>query len=243
MLTKDGQSSSGSNDVEITTARLEASPAPENELSQVASSGKVVVLNGFPGSGKLTILKEAKALLPVDRTCLKDNHLLIDPVVAVLPDRSDEHHELRRMVRAPIFKKLREHAQEGHIILMTACLAEDNERDRAVFEEHLDIVRGTGIPIFWINTQCDQKILEQRIESPERQHGGKTKLTDRKILRDLLQKHSLIDPSKSADGSTILVSNTLDVSGPVAQSVSRLMSMINFPKCIRSLLYKLCISE
>ncbi|CAI6089899.1 unnamed protein product [Clonostachys chloroleuca] len=223
------QSSNGSNVSDITAARLGASPVTEIELPQVASSGKVVVLNGFPGSGKLTILKEAKALLPVDRTCLLDNHLLIDPVVAVLPDRSDEHHELRRMVRAPIFKKLREHAQKGHIILMTTCLAEDNERDRAFFEEHLDIVRGTGIPIFWISAQCDQKILEQRVESPERDHGAKTKLKDRIILRDLLQKQSLIDPSKSADGSTRLVSNTLDVSGPVGQSVSRLISMINFP--------------
>ncbi|CAG9937098.1 unnamed protein product [Clonostachys rosea f. rosea IK726] len=229
MLTKDGQSSSGSNDGGITTARLEVSPVTENELPRVASSGKIVVLNGFTGSGKLTILKEAKALLSVDRTCLLDKHLLIDPVVAVLPDRSDEHYELRRMVRAPIFKKLGELAQEGHIILMTACLAEDNERDRAVFEEHLDIVRGTGIPIFWINTQCDQKILEQRVESPERHQGAKTKLTNRSILRDLLQKHSLIDPSKSADESTRLVSNTLDVSGPVGQSVSRLLSMTNFP--------------
>ncbi|CAH0015489.1 unnamed protein product [Clonostachys rhizophaga] len=229
MLTKHRQLSSGSDDGAITTARREVSPVIENELPQIAPSGKIVVLNGFPGSGKLTILRETKALLPVDRTCLLDNHLLIDPVVAVLPDRTDEHYELRRKVRAPIFKKLGELVQEGHIILMTACLAEDNERDRAVFEEHLDIVRGTGIPIFWISAQCDQKILEQRVESPERDHGAKTKLTDRRILRDLLQKHSLVDPSKSADGSTRLVSNTLDVSGPVGQSVSRLISMINFP--------------
>ncbi|OAA60754.1 WSC domain protein [Cordyceps fumosorosea ARSEF 2679] len=72
------------------------------------SSGRIVVLNGFPGTGKLTILKQAKTLLPADMTCLLDNHLLIDPVVAIVPGRSDEHHQLRRRVRAPIFGKLGE---------------------------------------------------------------------------------------------------------------------------------------
>ncbi|VUC35063.1 unnamed protein product [Clonostachys rosea] len=211
-----------------TSTRLEISQEIENKLPKIASSGKIVVLNGFPGSGKLTILKEVKALLPVDRTCLLDNHLLIDPVVALIPERSDEHYELRRMVRAPIFKKLREHAQKGWTIFMTACLAEDNERDREFLEEHFDIVRGNRIPIFWINTQCDQRALEQRVESPERCQGGKTKLIDRNILRDLLHRHRLIDPRKSADETAVLVSNTLDVSGTVEQSVSRLISMINF---------------
>ncbi|KAB8231235.1 uncharacterized protein BDW43DRAFT_283119 [Aspergillus alliaceus] len=76
-----------------------------NDLNTIPSSlslhaqpttGKIIVLNGFPGTGKLTILKQAKELLPADTTILMDNHLLIDPVTAVIPDRSDEHHELRR---------------------------------------------------------------------------------------------------------------------------------------------------
>ncbi|KAG9249348.1 uncharacterized protein F5Z01DRAFT_669477 [Emericellopsis atlantica] len=192
--------------------------------------GRIVVLNGFPGTGKFTILKRAKELLPADTTCLLDNHLLIDPVVTVIPDRSDEHHELRRMVRAPIFKKLRERAREGYVIFMTACLAENNERDTAFLEEHLDIARGTDIPFFWVNAHCDQKALEQRLSSPERCHGAKTKLTDVCVLQNLLREHSLIEPSKIADGPVKLVVETLDVSGPVEISVSHLMSMIDFPQ-------------
>ncbi|KAL2759266.1 hypothetical protein ACRALDRAFT_1047349 [Sodiomyces alcalophilus JCM 7366] len=198
-------------------------------LNVPPTAGRIVVLNGFPGTGKFTILKQAKELLPADKTCLLDNHLLIDPVVAVIPDRSDEHHELRRMVRAPIFEKLGKRAREGCVILMTACLAEDNERDTAFLEEHLDMVRGTDIPIFWVNTHCDQTALEQRLRSPERYHGAKTKLTDVRVLEDLLREHRLIEPSKIADGSTRLVVKTLDVSGPVELSVSHLMSMIGFP--------------
>ncbi|KAJ6495458.1 hypothetical protein C8R45DRAFT_987419 [Mycena sanguinolenta] len=65
--------------------------------------GIIVVLNGFPGAGKLTILQQIKALLPSDKTRLLNNHLLIDPVQARIPDRSDEHHCLRRRIRKPVF--------------------------------------------------------------------------------------------------------------------------------------------
>ncbi|KAM0428836.1 hypothetical protein ACHAPT_006636 [Fusarium lateritium] len=108
---------------------------PEASSSQQALRGKIVVLNGFPGTGKLTILKKAKELLPAETTCLLDNHLLIDPVEAVIPGRCHQHHELRRMIRAPVFEKLRERARRGHVILMTSCLVEDHERDARVLQE------------------------------------------------------------------------------------------------------------
>ncbi|KAH7146431.1 hypothetical protein EDB81DRAFT_883850 [Dactylonectria macrodidyma] len=203
-------------------------PLLEIKLCQNTSGGRIVVLNGFPGTGKLTILKRAKQLLPADTTCLLDNHLLIDPVVAVIPGRSDEHHELRRMVRAPIFKQLRNRAQHGDIILMTACLVEDNERDAAFLQEHLDIVRATDVPIIWINAHCDRASLEERIRSPQRCQGSKTKLTDVRILRDLVREHRLIQPLNKSDGSTRLIFKALDVSGPVELSVNRLMGIIGF---------------
>ncbi|KAK7422843.1 hypothetical protein QQX98_001409 [Neonectria punicea] len=140
-----------------------------------------------------------------------DNHLLIDPVVAVIPDRSDEHHELRRMIRTPIFEKLGKQAQEGHVILMTACLVEDSKWDTALLQEHLDMACRADVTIFWVNV-----------------YWTKAKLTNVRVLRDLLHEHHLIEPRKSDDGETTLVVETLDVSGPVELSVSRLISMIGF---------------
>jgi hypothetical protein len=188
--------------------------------------GRIVVLNGFPGSGKFTILKQVKKLLPFVNTSLLDNHLLIDPVVALVPDRSERHHELRRKLRAPVFETMRELAQEGHVILMTACLAEDSETDAAFLREHLDIVRGTDLPIFWVNAYCDQAALEQRIQSPDRCQGAKAKLTDVNIARKLVSEHRLIRPRQSGDGSLRLVVESLDVSGEVALSASCLMDMV-----------------
>ncbi|KAF4963014.1 hypothetical protein FSARC_8924 [Fusarium sarcochroum] len=169
------------------------------EPFQTIPTGKIVVLNGFPGTGKLTILKHLKRLLPADTTCLLDNHLLIDPVAAVIPDRSDRHHELRRLVRAPVFEELGNRAREGHIILMTACLAAEGESDTAFFQEHLNIARNGHISIYWINVHCDLAILRRRVTDPERQHGSKTKLTDVHVLQSIVEKHRLIEPLSTED--------------------------------------------
>ncbi|KAI8718258.1 hypothetical protein NCS52_00604000 [Fusarium sp. LHS14.1] len=201
---------------------------PAATPSQQAPQGRIVVLNGFPGTGKLTILKKANELLPIDTTCLLDNHLLIDPVVAVIPGRSQEHHKLRRKIRAPIFEKLQERAQKGHTILMTACLVDD-ERDASVLQEHLDMAHQADVPIFWINVHCSQEVLKQRVASIERCQGTKTKLTDPTLACDLVDKHRLIEPQKTDNSPEGLSFATLDVSGSVGLSVSHLMSIIKLP--------------
>ena len=200
--------------------------SPQNGMNTAACAGKIVVLNGFPGTGKLTILKRVKEFLPANTTCLLDNHLLIDPVIALIPDRNEEHYELRRMVRAPIFKAVRKRVQEGATILMTACLAADNEQDAAFLNEYLDIVSETEIPVIWVNTFCDQRLLEQRLESHERSQGSKAKLTDVNVLRDLLLEHNLIEPIQSAVSIRLLV-RSLDTSGTVDTSASHVMSMMD----------------
>ncbi|KAM6505163.1 hypothetical protein FSOLCH5_015082 [Fusarium solani] len=202
---------------------------PAATPSQQILEGKIIVLNGFPGTGKLTILKKVKELLPTETACLLDNHLLIDPVVAVIPGRSQEHHELRHKIRVPIFEKLQERAQQGHIILMTACLVEDDEKDAGVLHEHLDIAHEADVPIFWINVSCSHEILQQRVASIERCQGTKTKLTDPTLVRDLVDKHRLIEPQKTDNRAEGLVFTTLDAGGSVDLSVGRLMRIIKLP--------------
>ena len=197
-----------------------------------SSSGKIIILNGFPGAGKLTILKRVYELLPAEKTRLLDNHLLIDPVQAVYPDRSPEHHELRRKVRKPVFDSLSKLAQDGRIILMTACLAANNDRDAAFLEEHLAMVRGTEVPLFWINVHCDLAVLEQRVGNLERCQSAKTKLTDVNVLQTLVREHRLIRPCESSDESVVLIVKTLDVSGTVEASVGCLMDMVGLTQSI-----------
>jgi hypothetical protein len=196
------------------------------QMTDSAAHGKVVVLNGFPGSGKLTILNQVKAVLLATNTpcTLMDNHLLIDPVASVIPDRNDEHYQLRRVVRAPVLHKLRQRVHRGYTVLMTACLAAGNQVDAAFLDVLLQIVRGTDSPIYWLNVHCDQATLEMRLTSSERNLGTKTKLTDVHILRQIIGEHSLIQPSN--DPTVNLLVETLDVSGPVESSTSLLVNII-----------------
>ncbi|KAF4455272.1 chloramphenicol phosphotransferase-like protein [Fusarium austroafricanum] len=195
-------------------------------LLEQGSPGKIVVLNGFPGTGKLTILQYLKKLLPADTTCLLDNHLLIDPVVADIPDRSDRHHELRRLVRAPIFEELGSRAKKDHTILMTVCLAAESQRDATFFQEHLDISRKSHVPIYWINLRCDIDILEQRLSAPERQQSNKSKLTDVHIVRDLVKFHRLIEPIATECDGAMLTFEEMDANGSVESSARRLMGIV-----------------
>ncbi|KAJ7220601.1 hypothetical protein GGX14DRAFT_431427 [Mycena pura] len=195
------------------------------ETKAQTSGGMVVVLNGFPGTGKITILKQLQALLAPDVTRLLDNHLLIDPAQALIPDRSDAHHDLRQRIRASCFGIATELAQRGFIILLTTCLAEDNGgRDTGVLQEHLDIVRGTDVPLYWVNAHCSLEELGKRVGSPERRSGSKTKLTDMAILNKIVKENSLISPREGGD-ATIIV-GTLDASGPLADSVALLMKLV-----------------
>lgn len=200
------------------------SNVPQTETT--TPRGRVVVLNGFPGVGKLTILKRTQRLLHGVTTCLLDNHLLIDPVMAVIPDRSKSHHELRREIRKPIFEALRQRLLAGHTILMTACLADNNETDAAVLHEHLDIVAGTDCALYWVNLTCVWAELERRATSPGRCTGDKTKLTDVAVLSSIVQNNRLIDPLSARDPPPGLVVETLDVSGNIDTSVERLLRII-----------------
>lgn len=189
-------------------------------------AGVIVVLNAFPGTGKLTIMEKVKDLFPADTVCLLDNHLLIDPVVAIIPQRNAAHHELRRRVRRPIFEELSRSAQGGQTILMTACLVKHNDMDHKFLQEHLDMVRGTNVSLIWADMHCDEETSMRRVISPERRQRGKAKLTDPCILQDLLRSHQLLEPSKNAvEGMNVIVQR-LDASGSVETSVSRLMNII-----------------
>ena len=189
--------------------------------------GMIVVLNGFPGAGKFTILKHVKELLPANNTRLVDNHLLIDPAQAVYPDRQNpEHYELRRKLQEPVFESISKLAQDGHVVLMTTCLADNIDMDAALFREHLAMVRGTDVPLFWVNAHCDQAVLEQRVRSAERCQSAKMKLTDVGVLQELVREHRLFQPHESGGGSARLVVESLDVSGEMEMSVSRLMDIV-----------------
>ncbi|KAH7202525.1 hypothetical protein BKA60DRAFT_163286 [Fusarium oxysporum] len=63
-----------------------------------------IYINGYPGIGKLTIAKELQQLLPNSK--VYHNHLLIDPIDALVERSSPGYHEMRTGLRRYILNEI-----------------------------------------------------------------------------------------------------------------------------------------
>ena len=204
----------------------------DNRLTQPQSGAMVIVLNGYPGAGKLTVLTELNKRLSTEypelarKTHLIHNHLLIDPVVALYEERNEDHHQLCREIHKRVFQHARKLALQGHVILMTTCLAADNKTDAAYFDELLGMVRNTGVPLYFITTDCALEGLEKRVQNSGRMKSGAKKLTDVGVLRQIVKENSLLKPEAEKVGLQNLFVGSLDVNGTLGDSVAGLMNMI-----------------
>jgi chloramphenicol 3-O-phosphotransferase len=102
--------------------------------------GCLVILNGFPGVGKLTIARALQSRLTNAETRLIDNHLIIDPAEAVHPGRGLQHKRLRDKLRRVIFDELKTVPEQDTVLIMTCSLGA-NVEDAAVFAEYLGVSR------------------------------------------------------------------------------------------------------
>lgn len=166
----------------------------------LSPSSCVLLLNGFPGVGKLTIAKALEAKLKLDDTPhrLIDNHLLIDPVVAIEPVRNTAHYALRKSFRKTAFEGLKGLKEERLVIIFTTALSTSYlptpYDDIDQFEEYADIAEARGVPLVVVNIVCDLGTNSRRLCSKERKEvGGKTKLVDVDVLERLRRETSVLD--------------------------------------------------
>jgi hypothetical protein len=104
------------------------------------SSGCLVMLNGFPGVGKLTIARSLQSSLTNQNveTRLIGDHLIIDPAEAVHPGRGHQHRAFRDKLRSSVFDELKTLPGQDIILIMTCSLGA-NVADTAVFVEYLEV--------------------------------------------------------------------------------------------------------
>lgn len=107
-------------------------------MSVPRSRGCLILLNGFPGVGKLAIARELQSKLGDVDTRLIDNHLIIDLAEAIHPGRGPKHKALRKQLRQTLLEELRGLPNPETSVIMTVCLG-NNEGDAAVFAEHIDV--------------------------------------------------------------------------------------------------------
>lgn len=205
----------GTKDIEQTRQKTSILCNSEPLAASPPASGRVVLLNGFPGVGKYSIGHRLYTLFEPPHVRFVDNHVLIDPAQAIAPGRDNDHKELRRAFRKVAFDALCNISDPGVTIILTACLSSTAE-DREVFEEHLQIASCRGIPIYIFNIICAPSEHYFRLSAPERSAGTKTKLLDSRILKAMMSKHRLIslsDLGESHKGDPERKMFELDTSG------------------------------
>lgn len=142
----------------------------------------IIHINAFPGTGKLTICHELLALLRPPHAKLVHNHLLINPVDAILDRTQPGYQTLRRSVRAAIFHALA-HEESTHA---TAYIFTDfqssNELGAAVCQEYAACAAERGSDFVPILLHCDVETNLQRLVADDRaQHK---KLVDVELARN-----------------------------------------------------------
>ncbi|KAK2729109.1 hypothetical protein CKAH01_10548 [Colletotrichum kahawae] len=155
------------------------------QRATVWESAPVIWINGFPGTGKLTIATQLVRLIGKDRAVLIDNHQLIDNVK--LPRRHPQYWEARALERQKAFRAyvLAPHMQHKTIIFTDFQTDSDNGTDTSL--EYLEAAFRAGRPFLPVSLTCSESENIRRVTNPARcwtEAGGqKNKLTNAFVLR------------------------------------------------------------
>lgn len=144
----------------------------------------IIHLNGFPGTGKLTVAKLLEKLL-APRARLVHNHLLINPAEAVL--RRDEvgYQSLRQAIRAAIFSSLVASTATHDFAYLFTDFQSNDEIGSAVCAEHRAAAKDRGCQLISVVLSCDDDTNLARLSTEERRVHGK--IVDAALLKRFRQ--------------------------------------------------------
>ncbi|KAN0121987.1 hypothetical protein V8E51_000313 [Hyaloscypha variabilis] len=193
----------------------------------------ILLLNSFPGVGKLTLARNLRDFLSQASTGpisgpqirLLDNHIIIDLVSAIEPKRNDEHHRLRKAFRDLAFSSL-QLPEDDLIILMTSCLSETKE-GRSQFEEVLAVAEARGCPLVVVNLVCGLEENGRRVECAERRESRegmeKGKLVDRGLLEKFHKEYELLKLERLDGGVVKLICGEVETTELSAKEVTHMV--------------------
>jgi predicted kinase len=131
----------------------------------------LIHLNGWPGSGKLTVAREVARKL---QARLLDNHTLHDVAARLCDRHTPEYWELYYQVRDVAYTRVR--ALPSHeVVVMTNALTLESDRERHVWDGVKALAAERGVPLVAVTLQCALDENVRRIASESRRHR---KLTD-----------------------------------------------------------------
>lgn len=150
-----------------------------------APASLIVHINGWPGTGKLTIARHLAEYLGAR---LADNHTLINPAEALFARGTPLYRSLRATVRTAVLDHVRR-ADAGQSFLFTDALSND-EFDSRAFDDYATLAAARGARFVAVVLDCSVEENLKRLTRAGRARAYK--LTDPQVLMDLRRRHVLL---------------------------------------------------
>ena len=160
----------------------------------------VILLTGYPGSGKYTVANALAAELAARGVITKvvDNHLVNNPVFSVLRDFPgsfpDEIWEIVGQVRSAVLSALDRFSDPAHALVFTNYVLTHEAADVVPYFRTLDAlarVRGGSLRIVCLT--CDRDELLRRVVTPARR--DRHKATSAEWLANQVDQHEALVPA------------------------------------------------
>lgn len=151
----------------------------------------VLHINGFPGTGKLTVAKE---LAKVGDIRLIDNHMLNNPIFTLVRENSvdpipEEAWVAIRAIRQIVLDGFTTIAKPHLNFAMTNCLGHEDEEDYKIYEQIRDAITKSGRAYIPVLLTCSEEENLTRIMDEGRE--ANMKMRDTNGLRELRNKFTL----------------------------------------------------
>lgn len=149
----------------------------------------VVWINGFPGTGKLTVATALADLHP--DAMVIDDHKLIDPVEKRFPRSHPEYQEQRQAYRQAVFDEYVCNKAFSAITIIFTDFQTTSVLGRSVATEFQDAALRAGRLFIPVYLTCDLGVNLARVNSLDRVNGRTGKLTDVETLREMRERCEL----------------------------------------------------
>ncbi len=164
--------------------------APEDQFLWQSES-VIIHINGWPGVGKLTVARIVAEKLGAR---LVDNHVILNPALAIVEHNSASFTEITQEIR----KLLRQHmaqAPRDEVFVLTDAFEEGSEVCEDIFNRVVELAEHRGVPLLSVSLDCTPEENARRLTAEG--HGEGRKLTDVDVLMGFRKNLRLLRPDVS----------------------------------------------
>ena len=158
----------------------------------------IIHINGWPGSGKLTVAREVAHQL---QARLLDNHTLHDVAARLCDRHTVEYWELYYQVREAAYKRVRA-LPARDVVVMTNALTFESDREREAWAAVKSLALARAVPLVAVTLHCSLEENVRRIASESRRHR---KMTD---PAPLIEWRSTLTLLTDATVRSLMIDNT-----------------------------------